>query len=204
MSETRVIKVNCEAAATISLDKLLDFQGELKVLTDEDFKKFKRIILKHGITAAVYVWRQKKDKSVKVTNYILDGHQRLKILKALRAEGWKVPDVPVAYVDAPTREIAKEILLSHVSTYGKVTRDGLDMYMLDAGLEMGDMAEMVSIGNMSFDALDTEPGLNEEEIKPYDKINILISFSPSLFAKVSPLIEKITEIEGVEYEQSSL
>jgi len=203
-SVTKEIKVHCEAAATISLDELLDFQGELKILTDDDFKKFRRLILKHGITAAVYVWRQTNGKTSKVTNYMLDGHQRLKVLKALRGEGYKIPEVPVAYIDAPTREVAKEILLSHVSSYGKVTREGLDMYMLDAGLEIEDMADMISIGNMSFDDIDAEPELKEEELKPYNKINILISFPPSLFPKVSALIEKITEIEGVEYEQSSL
>lgn len=197
------IQINVEAADTRTLDQLLNFQGELKALSDADFDKLKRVIIKHGITAAIHIWRKKIESGVEATNFMLDGRQRTKVLKALRASGWIVPPLPVAFVDAPNKKIAKEILLTHVSTYGKVTRDGLDMYMLDAGLERQDVGEMMSLDNMEFASDVADPELKEESLVAYTKVNFLITFDPALFSKVSPLLEKVFEIDGVEYEQTA-
>lgn len=200
----KIIKVNCQGADNLPLDDLLDFQGDLKILKDVDCKKLKKIIIKHGITAPIHIWKQTSGKTAKNTKYILDGHQRVKVLKLLRKEGYKIPDLPVIYVKAANRESAKEILLAHVSSYGKVTREGLDMFMLDAGLTSQDIGELMSIDNMSFDEAKNEPTMHEEKLTPYNKVNFLITFSPSLFNKVSPLLEQIFEIEGVEYEQNTI
>jgi hypothetical protein len=198
------IKINCEGAAVMSLDELLDFQGELKVLGEEEHRRFREVILKYGVTDPVNIWRQTKGKTVIVTNYILSGHQRCKILKGLRNEGFEIPPIPINYVDAPTREIAKEILLAQVSNYGKVTSDGLNMFMIDAGLKMEIATDLMCLTDLEFTS--GEPELSEAKevnLTPYKKTHILLSFPPDKFLSVAPLIEKIMENEGVEYEPSS-
>jgi hypothetical protein len=45
--------------------------------------------------------------------------------------------------------------------------------------------------------------VKKEELRPFLKTHILISFSPEKMIEIQDLIQKITEIEGVEYEQSS-
>lgn len=54
------------------------------------------------------------------------------------------------------------------------------------------------------DALELDPlEEKEEELKPYNKTHILLSFSPEKLAELQPHLENIIKIEGVEYEQSS-
>jgi len=43
----------------------------------------------------------------------------------------------------------------------------------------------------------------KENIKPFIKTHILISFPPEKMIEIQDYIQKITEIEGIEYEQSS-
>lgn len=51
---------------------------------------------------------------------------------------------------------------------------------------------------------DTDPAeFIEQILKPYKRTHILLSFSPELFEQIKEYIEKITSIEGIEYEQSS-
>lgn len=51
----------------------------------------------------------------------------------------------------------------------------------------------------------TECKLEEtiEEIKPYCKTHILLSFPPEKLADIKEHLEKIIEVDGVEYEQAS-
>jgi len=43
----------------------------------------------------------------------------------------------------------------------------------------------------------------KENIKPFIKTHILLSFPPEKLIEIQDYIQKITEIEGIEYEQSS-
>lgn len=46
-------------------------------------------------------------------------------------------------------------------------------------------------------------GSKIENIEPFKKTHVLLSFHPQLMLKIQNLLQQITEIEGVEYEQSS-
>lgn len=109
------IRVSCEAAATLPLDSLLDFQGGIKTITDENLGKLKRRIVEHGINAPVFVWKTKGNKP---KHYIVDGHQRSLALRELRDEGYDVPDVPVAFIEAKSKKDAADKLLGITSQYG--------------------------------------------------------------------------------------
>ena len=49
----------------------------------------------------------------------------------------------------------------------------------------------------------TDSDIEKEELKPYKRHHVLISFHPDIFIEVAELLEKISQIEGVEYEQSN-
>jgi len=111
------IRITSHAADLLPIDSLLEFQGNLKTITHENLDRLKRSILKHGFSAPIFVWKG-------VDNHILDGHQRLKALTALRQEGYEIPLLPIVYVDADSEAHAKEKLLYITSQYGSFDREG--------------------------------------------------------------------------------
>ena len=112
----RVIEVTCDAAShlrRVPLEDLQRFQGALKSLGEDQYRKLKDSIAKHGFFVPVFVWRNK----------ILDGHQRLLVIEK---EKWAVQGgVPVVDIEAETESDAAEKLLLISSTYGKIEPQGL-------------------------------------------------------------------------------
>jgi len=112
----RIIEVTCDGKGRlrrVPLEKLQRFQGALKSLGEDQYRKLKDSIAKHGFFVPVFVWRNK----------ILDGHQRLLVIEK---EQWAVRDgVPVVDIEAETESDAAEKLLLISSTYGKIEPQGL-------------------------------------------------------------------------------
>jgi hypothetical protein len=129
---SKTIRVTCRAADSLPIDSILEFQGNLKTITNENLDRLKRSILKHGFTAPIFVWQG-------VDNHILDGHQRLKALLALRQEGYDMPLLPVAYVDADSEAHAKEKLLYITSQYGSFDREGFADFVEGLDLSFEDI-----------------------------------------------------------------
>lgn len=98
------VEIKCEGAAYKPINELIDLQGDLKHLPQEKARKLKASIIKHGFIAPFFVWDN--DGVLR----LIDGHQRLKVLKAMREEGWEIPDLPVVYINAENEESAKEKL----------------------------------------------------------------------------------------------
>ncbi len=126
------IRVTCHAADILPIDALLEFQGELKRITKDNLDKLKRSILKHGFTAPIFVWQG-------VDNHILDGHQRLKALIELRREGYNIPLLPVAYIDADDEKHAREKLLYITSQYGDFSTEGIQSFAEGLDIDFGEM-----------------------------------------------------------------
>jgi len=59
-----------------------------------------------GFSFPFFVWRDKGKL------WVLDGHQRDKTLKRLEQDGWKVPLLPVDYIEAGNQKEAKEKIRS--------------------------------------------------------------------------------------------
>jgi DNA modification methylase len=116
MNNTIVFKV--KAFTSISLDKLMPFQGDLKKLSDKNFNRLRQEILEDGFNFAPHVWKSSDGY------FILDGHQRIHVLKQLAKQGVVVGEVPCNLVEADTIEDAKRKVLQAVSQYGKLTNDG--------------------------------------------------------------------------------
>jgi hypothetical protein len=127
--ENKAIQVTCRGADALPIDALLEFQGALKEISRDNLDALKRAITgRLGFFAPIFVWQDHGD------NRILDGHQRLKALIELREEGYSIPLLPVAYVEAATEEEAKQKLLFITGQYGRFTEAGFSAFTFDMDL----------------------------------------------------------------------
>lgn len=128
---SKTIAIRCTAAKTVDIKKLKPFQGRLKTLSDENRAKPRQEIVTNGFTAPIFVWENEKG-----VLYTLDGHQRCKVLTELAKEGWTIPPVPVAIIQADNEQQAKRYLLGIVSQFGEISETGLLGYLKEAELKV--------------------------------------------------------------------
>ena len=126
------IRVTCKGADTLPIDALVEFQGALKTISQGNLDKLKRSILRHGVTAPIFVWQG-------ADYHIIDGHQRLKALCSLREEGYDIPLLPVDYIEADSEAHAKEKLLYITSQYGEFTSEGFAEFTADVDFDFSDI-----------------------------------------------------------------
>ena len=120
----------------IKIGDALPVQGDLKVLSQENYDKLKKSIEDDGFYLPIFVWQHDGDF------YLLDGHSRQKVMEK---EGWDV-EVPYVAVEAEDYDEARRKILYISSQYGVITEDGFNDFVV--GLEHLD------ISNIHFDALD--------------------------------------------------
>jgi hypothetical protein len=144
------VVVRCQGAGLLEMESLEPFQGDLKSLSDREYQKLRGRILDNGFTAPIHVWRHGGK------NFMLDGHQRLRTLQKLKAEGFSVPAIPVDFIEADSYARAKRILLSHASQYGKVEGDGLYQQIIEADIQAEEL-----LGSYNFHELDMEEFVDE-------------------------------------------
>jgi len=115
------IKVTCKGVTKrVKLRELVALQKNLKVLTQDSYKKFKKNILRFGIMRPVVIWIKPSGEKC-----ILDGHQLVNTLKVMENEGYIIPDLPVVEVEAKDEREAYARLLALASQYGQLNSDGL-------------------------------------------------------------------------------
>lgn len=119
------IKVTCDVKERLAVSDLTPLQGDLKVLSKEKLEKLKKSIRKFGFAFPVFVWENAEDAKI----YILDGHQRMNALADLKKEGYKIPQLPVAFIQAKDIAEARNKLLAVASQYGSFTKSGLKDFL---------------------------------------------------------------------------
>jgi len=65
----KVIQIKCKGADTLPIDRILEFQNDLKTLSKDNEKKLRNSILKFGFIAPFFVWDNQGEWK------LLDGHQ---------------------------------------------------------------------------------------------------------------------------------
>jgi hypothetical protein len=174
------IEIKCKGAVELPIESLLDFQGDLKVLSDESYAKFKSEILELGFSEPISIWVSPEGK-----NYILNGHQRRKTLLKLQEEGYEIPLIPVSLIEADNIKQAKKKVLALTSQFGTMTQDGLINFCEMNELNIDDMMKefrfpeipMLKFQDNDFDAKkewEGMPEFDQDDKKPYRQI--IISF----------------------------
>lgn len=134
MDEGKRIEVRCKGADVLPLDRIMEFQGELKRLGKKNEEKLRHSILKYGFIAPFFIWDDKGEWR------LLDGHQRLKVLLKMRKEGYDIPLMPVDIIQADNEEDAKRKLLHITSQYGEFTSEGLDEFIGEYDIDLGEFS----------------------------------------------------------------
>jgi hypothetical protein len=129
------IQVKCKGSMYLELEQLEVIQGDLKNLSKENYNKLRKQIIEQGFSAPFFIWRD--DSGPKVKYKIIDGTQRYRVLTELkRSEGYKIPKLPVAEIEAETEFEAKKKLLSFVAQYGELTSEGLFKFISDSNIDL--------------------------------------------------------------------
>lgn len=134
MKTVKTISIKCDTKDAIDWHSLTEFQGGLKIRDDADISKAKTSILKYGWSFPFFVWASGK------TNYVLDGHCRLLVLKALEEEGYLIPELPVVYIQAKNKTEAKQKLLRLNSNFGHFTKESVLEFAEDIDLNFDEIA----------------------------------------------------------------
>lgn len=132
--ENKII-VKARGHQTLPIDRLMEFQGNLKRLTQKNREKLMASILEKGFIAPIFVWDDAGEYR------LLDGHQRLKTLLFMREKGWDIPMLPVDIIEADDEQDAKKKLLAITSQYGEFTTDGYAEFVSD--IEVDDCVRLV-------------------------------------------------------------
>ena len=148
----------------MSFNKLKNFQKGLKELKHKELVKLRKSIITNGIVSPFYVWRDGEDL------WLLDGMQRLKVIKLLVNEGFLLDGVPIVFVKAKNLTDAKNIILLLSSRYGKVTDDGLVEFISMEMIKNG-VVETVNIPEIKVEdiILDVEDMLGDGNAKSRGK-----------------------------------
>jgi len=143
----KVVRIACKGAGTLAINLLTPLQGELKTLPDENYQRLKREIEADGFIEPISIWEDPKSGKV----FVLNGHQRLEVLNRMKADGWKIPAVPVSYVEASNVNDAKRKILAMASQYGVVDQKALFDFTNDLGLSSDEIASHFSFADFDMD-----------------------------------------------------
>lgn len=159
------LRVTCKAAENLPLNQLMEFQGELKRLSKRNLERLKSRIIEDGFNVPFFVWENGGEYM------ILDGHQRLKALVSLHEDGWEIPLLPVAFIEAEDEADARKKLLAISSQYGEFDAEELGDWLQELGDDIAETLRLVD-GDLEIptdqeereDALvDPDPRINEAD-----------------------------------------
>ncbi len=137
-------------------------------------------------------------------NIIIGGHQRYKVLLAMHGKDHKCPCVTVDL--GKLDEKALNLTLNNPALQGQFI-DGLNQYIEELHGQLGDDGIFL---DLRMDQLRSEIGQDnqtcqykEEDLRPYKKTHILLSFPPHILPAIADELKAIMKVEEVEYEQCS-
>ncbi len=142
----KAVKIACKGADYAPLEDFINFQGNLKTLSEESYKKLKKQITKLGFSEPLSVWFNDEKK------ILLNGHQRVLTLKRMRDEDqYQIPYLPYSVVEAKDEAEAKRKLLSLASEYGQVTEKGMAEFVTDSKIDMSEIRSSFDFKSIDFD-----------------------------------------------------
>lgn len=153
------LKLSCQTELYVPLEEIIPIQGELKIMTAENYEKLKRSITENGFNFPMLVWQEKRTIEARVMGgnptesvsiWAIDGHGRLRVLKQMQSEGWDIPPLPCVAIEAKSLADAKRKVLLASSQFHTMTDEGLYAFLSSDGLDMGILEDI------AFSAIDVE------------------------------------------------
>lgn len=152
---------------TIDYRDLIELQpNSFKDLSQKNFDKLSNSFNVHGFITPYFVW---KDKG---KHFILDGHQRSRVLSTLEPNGLEVPYI---LIEAKNKQEAAKKLLAIDSRYGKRTAEGEQEFLDIFEIEQGYIEE-VAVLEFEFEEAEEEIEAEEDdfdEAPPETPITVL-------------------------------
>ncbi len=159
---SKTIRIACKGSSVKDLSDLNDYQGTLKKLNAKGGLKLRKEILELGFSEPISVWEHEG------RSHILNGHQRVAVLRQMAGEGYRIPALPVCVVEAASHSEAKRKVLALTSQYGTMTQEGLSEFLSDAEISLQeamdsfqfpevDMAAMLGEGEVAQDSVPERP-----------------------------------------------
>ena len=102
----------------LSINSLEPFQGTAKTHTPEQLAQLRSSIIEEGLLQPLTAWVAPGSTTYK----LIDGHGRFTVLQELLGGDSKVP---VVVLECETLDMAREILLQALSTYGRISAEGV-------------------------------------------------------------------------------
>jgi len=147
----KIIEIKCKGANLIDWRYLSPFQDDLVYSTEDEIDALSYRIIKKGFDNPISVWKSPDNKL-----YTLDGHRRRIVLERLEEMGYKIPPIPVDYVEAADEKDAKERILGFRSQFGHVTQEGFDNFIKLADIE-------IDVDSLRIDNIEIDTGIHIEE-----------------------------------------
>jgi site-specific DNA-methyltransferase (adenine-specific) len=148
------IRIECTGAGTLALHMLTPLQGDLKTLSDENYKRLKFEILEEGFSFPVAVWENPQDAKI----YICDGHQRVETLNRMKEDGYIIPQIPVVMVEAESLNQAKRKLLGAASQYGEYNQEGAEKFIQTIqGMDLTELGSKFIMPSIDFGLMNLTP-----------------------------------------------
>jgi hypothetical protein len=143
------VKINTELNNLPKVDyrTLQPLQGNFKTLSEKNKSKLLKSLQKKGFFVPFFVWKSNEG------NFVLDGHQRLTVLKENDVQPF---ELPVVFIDAESKKDALEKLLSITSQYGKVNPFGLDELVSEFDLGFDFLADETTFDDLLSNDLEFE------------------------------------------------
>lgn len=149
--KSKELKVTCDCKEYCDVNLLNHFQGNLKTLHEKQAEKIKESFIKYGISFPVFIWEDGKKK------YIIDGHQRVHILKEMIKEGYKIEGdgkMPVVFVEAESKKEAIEKVLLATSRYGRIDQSGAFDFFSENEINVTEMNLVIDLPELQLDSPD--------------------------------------------------
>lgn len=140
---------------TMDYRQVEPLQGNLKDLSKTNYNKLKNVLDKRGFTTPLFVWLDRED-SLKA--YLVDGHQRQRVMLGEEVEPYQVPYVEIVADDILD---AKAQLLEITSQYGTITMEGFDEFIAD--LPEAEIIEAVNFDALPLLGQHEEPDTKEDD-----------------------------------------
>ena len=137
-ADEKTVRITCDPDGRLErvpIGELIQFQAEIKVLTEDGYRRARESILQLGYSFPTMIWHGHRE--------IIDGHQRnLTVMRMIEQEGYRLGEdgrVPVVSVMAKDRSEAKLKVLAAASVYGQLDILNLEAFTADLPMDFSDL-----------------------------------------------------------------